>query len=47
VLEDRVLKKISGLKMDEVTGGRRRLYKEELYDLYSPTILLWGSNHGE
>jgi len=35
VFENRVLKKIFGLKRDEVTGGWRRLCNEELYDLYS------------
>jgi hypothetical protein len=37
VFENRVPKKISGLKRDEVTGGWRRLCNEELYDLYSST----------
>jgi hypothetical protein len=43
VLENRVLKKISGLKRDEVTGGWRRLCNEELYDLYSPTNITLGA----
>jgi hypothetical protein len=34
VFENRVLR-IFGAKRDEVTGEWRRLYKEELYDLYS------------
>jgi len=30
----------SGLKMDEITGEKRKLHNEELYDLYcSPTIV--------
>ena len=33
--ENRVLRKIFLRKKDEVTGEWRRLYKEELYDLYS------------
>ena len=37
MFENRVLKKISGLQSDEVTGGWRRLCNEELYDMYSPT----------
>jgi len=37
-----MLKKISGLKRDEVTGGWRRLCNEELYDLYSPTNITLG-----
>lgn len=35
VFENRVLKKISGFKRDEVTGGWGRLCNKELYDLYS------------
>jgi len=34
VFESRVLRKIRGLKKDEVTGEWRRLHNEELYDLY-------------
>jgi hypothetical protein len=38
--ENRVLKRISGPKRDEVTGGRRRLHNEELHNLYSsPSII--------
>jgi hypothetical protein len=38
--ENRVLRKIFGLKSDEVTGDWRRLHKEELNDLYSsPNII--------
>jgi hypothetical protein len=33
--EDRVLRRIFGLKRDEITGDWRRLHNEELYDLYS------------
>ena len=35
VFENRVLRRISGLKTEEVTGEWRRLHKEELNDLYS------------
>jgi hypothetical protein len=35
VYEQRVLRKISGPKRDEVTDEYRRLHNEELYDLYS------------
>jgi hypothetical protein len=35
VLEKRVLKKTCRLKRGEVTGEWKRLYKEELCDLYS------------
>jgi hypothetical protein len=37
VFENRVLGKIFGPKSDKVTGKWRRLHKEVLYDLYSPT----------
>jgi hypothetical protein len=40
VFENRVLKRIFGLKRDEVTGEWRKLHNEELHDLYSsPTIV--------
>jgi hypothetical protein len=40
VFENRVLRRIFGPKMDEVTGEWRKLHKEELCDLYSsPSII--------
>jgi hypothetical protein len=40
VFEDRVLRKIFGPKRDEETGELRRLWNEELNDLYSsPNII--------
>jgi hypothetical protein len=40
VFENRVLRRIFGLKRDEVTGEWRRLHNEELNDLYSsPNII--------
>jgi hypothetical protein len=37
---NRVLRRIFGLKRDEVTGGWRKLHKEELHNLYSsPSII--------
>jgi hypothetical protein len=40
VFENRVLRKIFGLKRDEVTGKWRKLHNEELGDLYSsPSII--------
>ena len=36
VFENRVLRKIFGPKMDEVTGEWRRLHDVEFHDLYSP-----------
>ena len=39
--ENKVLRRIFGPRMDEVTGDCRRLHKEELNDLYSsPNIVL-------
>jgi PAS domain-containing protein len=35
VFENWVLSRIFGLKRDEVMGGWRQLYNEELHDLYS------------
>jgi hypothetical protein len=35
VFENRVLRRIFGLKSDEVTGEWRKLHNEELHDLYS------------
>jgi hypothetical protein len=41
VFENRVLRRILGLKRDEVTGGWRKLHIEELRDLYSsPSIII-------
>jgi hypothetical protein len=40
VFENRVLRRIFGLKRDEVTGEWRKLHNEELCDLYSsPSII--------
>jgi hypothetical protein len=40
LLENKVLRETFGAKRDEVTGERRRLHNEELYDLYcSPNII--------
>jgi hypothetical protein len=40
VFENRVLRRISGLKRDEVTGEWRKLHDEDLHDLYSsPSII--------
>jgi hypothetical protein len=40
MFENRVLRRIFGPKKDEVTGERRKLHNEELYDLYScPSII--------
>ena len=40
VFENRMLRKVFGCKRDEVTGAWRKLYNEELNDLYSsPSIV--------
>jgi hypothetical protein len=40
VFENRVLRRIFGLKRDEVTGGWRKLHNKEFRDLYSsPSII--------
>jgi hypothetical protein len=40
VFENRVLRRIFGPKLDEVTGGWRKLHNEELHGLYSsPSII--------
>jgi hypothetical protein len=40
VFENRVLRRIFGPRRDEVTGGCRKLYHEELHNLYSsPSII--------
>jgi hypothetical protein len=35
VFENRVLRRIFGRKRDGVTGGWRKLHKEELHNLYT------------
>jgi hypothetical protein len=40
VFENRVLRRIFGLKRDEVMGGWRKLHNDELHNLYtSPSII--------
>jgi hypothetical protein len=40
LFENRVLRKISEPKRDEVMGGWRKLHNDELHDLYSlPSII--------
>ena len=41
LFENRVLKRVFGSKMDEVTGEWRKLHNEELRDLYSPILCGW------
>jgi hypothetical protein len=40
VFENRVLRRICGLKRDEVTGGWRKLHNEELHNLYSSLSII-------
>jgi hypothetical protein len=42
VFENRVLRRVFGIKRDEVTGEWRKLHNQELNDLYSlPNICGW------
>jgi hypothetical protein len=41
VFENRVLRRIFGPKMGEVTGEWRRLHNKELYALYSSPDIIW------
>jgi len=41
VFENRVLRRVFGPKRDEVTGEWRKLYNEELSDLYSLPNIVW------
>jgi hypothetical protein len=46
--ENRVLRRIFGPKRDEVTGGWRKLHKEELHNLYSsPNIIRMIKSRGK
>jgi hypothetical protein len=40
VFENRVLRRIFGPKIDDVTGGWRKLHNEELHNLYSPPRII-------
>jgi hypothetical protein len=40
VFENRELRRIFGLKRDEVMGGWRGLHNEELHDLYSSSSII-------
>jgi hypothetical protein len=39
VLKNRVLRKVSGTKREEVTRGSRKLHNGELHSVYSPKII--------
>jgi uncharacterized membrane protein len=41
VFEKRVLRRIFGPKMDEITGEWRKLLTKELSDLQSPPNIIW------
>jgi hypothetical protein len=41
VFEDRVLRRIFGCKMDEVTRERNKLHSEEPHNLYSSPNVVW------
>jgi hypothetical protein len=40
VSENRVLRRICGLKRDEVTGGWTKLHNEELHKFYTLTLII-------
>jgi hypothetical protein len=40
VFENRLLRRIFGLKRDEVTGGWGKLHTEELHNLYSSSTII-------
>jgi hypothetical protein len=40
VFENRVLRRILGPKIDEVTGGWRKVHNEELRDLYCSSSII-------
>ena len=41
VFENRVLRRVFGSKMGEITGEWRRLYNEEINELYSSPNIIW------
>jgi hypothetical protein len=46
-LEKRMLRRISGLKRDEIIGGWRKLYNEELDNMHSsPDIIRMNKSRG-
>jgi hypothetical protein len=46
VFENRVLRRIFGLKRDEVIGGWRKLHSEELDNVYSAPHIIRMSHRG-
>jgi hypothetical protein len=47
VFENMALRRTFRPKRDEVTGEWRKLYNEELNDLYCSPGIVWGSNREE
>jgi hypothetical protein len=45
--QNRMLRNIFGPERDKVNRERRRLHKEEIYDLYPSTNVIWGRNKEE
>jgi hypothetical protein len=41
VFQNRVLRRISGPKRDEVARGWRKLHNEELHNVYSLPYIIW------
>jgi hypothetical protein len=46
VIENRVLRRIFGLKRDEVTGGWRKLHNEQLHNLCCSSNTIRKENYG-
>jgi hypothetical protein len=46
VFENRVLRRISGPKREEVAGDWRRLHNEELHKLYALPNIIWKDKMG-
>ena len=42
-----VLRRVFGLKREEVTGELRQLRNEDFHDLYFSQIIFWLSNQGD
>jgi hypothetical protein len=47
VFENRVLRRIFGPKREEIEGSWKRLYNDELHNLYAPPNFLGCSSYGE
>jgi hypothetical protein len=46
VLENKVLKRIPGLKKKKVTGKWRKIHNDEFHNLYSSPYIFWAIKRG-